>query len=1215
MPSRSSKAMSSAEAGQSPRPALRSRGRQGTTPAGLPNDTLPIGAPWKRFDRSAPLTAPELEFITAMQPETEELIVVSGISPDLRFVGDLGDRARRLAQRLHRLGAGAYREGIWYAASAAFALALRCQLQWSTPDDRDTFSILRHWAKARQEEGEYDEALEGFTHALRMFAAQGAEDGDALLTANDLAVLLLERGDHAEALRILRHVVVVNTRIRPGGAEDPETLTAQSNLADAMKMAGDYLGAHALADRVWRIRERSPGLGLDHQDTLTSANNAAQLLQLLGDFRGAQKIQEDVLLRRRALAPDHDDTVTALANLATSVYALGHWEEAAAMEREVLAARTGRFGRTHPATLTAANNLAGSLRELGQVAEARQLLEQVLRGRLKLSGASHPETLTAMTNLADLLQEQGELDTAVRLARRAVKTREKSLSPEHPDTLVSLASYAAVLMEQGRGDDALRHQTRVLELRRRHGGPDHLETLRAETFVAAIQTRRRQFKDARQHFERVEPKVAELLGRDHPDTVEVRLSLAEVLYELREKREALHHAVQVAASLRKRAALDARDVDRSARLVGLLFMLRAHRVLAGVFPTVGTLMWRTMELLDQASAYKLMRGFRAFHETWLRHCAARDPNELPVAMAPLHGIESDAWTRARSDEAGNPVSDAARPFLLASRQRLADERMQLLQIDSTLHELDASIAREGSDDKAHLRTRAQFRTRRAQCLAAEQRSLREYQAARQQSGASGQTQAFDDFSQRATAKVIQGLLGESEGVLLLAQFNDSDSAGLVIAGDRLTVVDLTGLDRLGSVFDGYAARQRAHSSRGGMRDWLAGAHADIAARDLPISEPPAVTLEEAANLVRTVLWEPVSTALQGLVRLHVVYSPALRGVPLQLGGPGIPCGFYPSLAGLMHVLRQGVPPSVAPGSLCTGYDCAWEGPGPIPFAEAEVRLVADLVPAKIWEGDGLLAALHSGDHGPAVQVACHGTTSGTQEDRHAVLLLNAGSGARLAPTDVATLGGVIDEFFCSTCVGAVVSQRIAVDALGIVSALQLAGTRTVIACLAPVPDFHMPVLAGLYWIGRAAGSVPADALEAAKSRLQTGDWPDALQQAVRRVYARQMQEVLLRAQYAGEATSDPRAKADRAYRLARSVAGWILPEALQADCIGTAQATAASNHRYFSARWCESRIARQSFAEAAVNHMIAARAAWPADHRAQITHLCAFTQCFGGLRP
>jgi tetratricopeptide (TPR) repeat protein len=1215
MPSPSSKATSSAQAGQSLRPARRSRGHKGTPPTGLLNDIVPIGAPWRRFDRSAPLTALELEFITAMRPEVEELNLVSGPSPDQTFVGDLADQARPLAQRLHRLGAGAYREGVWYAASAAFALALRCQLQWSTPDDRDTISMLRHWAKARQEEGEYDEALEGFTHALRMFAAQGTEDEDALLTANDLAVLLLERGDHAEALRILREVVAVNTRIRPGGAEAPETLTAQSNLADATKMAGDYVGAHPLADQVWRIRERSPGLGPDHPDTLTSANNVAQLLQLLGDFRGARKIQEEVLLRRRALAPDHDDTVTALANLATSIYALGHWEEAAAMEREVLAARTARFGRTHPSTLTAANNLAGSLRELGQFAEARQLLEQVLRGRLKVSGASHPETLTAMTNLADLLQEQGELDAAVRLAKRALKTREQALPPEHPDTLVSLASYAAVLMEQGRGDDALRHQTRVLEVRLRHDGPDHLETLRAETFVAAIQTRLRQFQDARQHFESVEPKVAELLGKDHPDTVEVRLSLAEVLYELRDKRHALHHAGQVAASLRKRVALDARDVDRSARLVGLLFMLRAHRVLADVFATVGTLMWRTMELLDQASAHKLIRGFRAFHETWLRYCAAQDQNELPVAMAPLHGIESDAWLRSRSDEPGNPVPDAARSLLLATRQRLADERLQLLQLDSTLHDLDVVIAQDGSDAKALLRTRAQFRARRAQCLAAEQRGLREYQAARQKSGASGQTEAFDDFSQRATAKVIQALLGEAEGVLLLAQFNDSDSAGLVIARERLTVVDLAGLDRLGTVFDGYAARQRAHSYRGGMRDWIAGTHADAAAREIVIDEPLAVTLAEAANLVRTVLWEPVGSALHGVVRLHVVYSPALRGVPLQLGGPGMPCGFYPSLAGLLHVLRQVVPATVAPSPLSTGYDCAWEGPAPIPFAEAEVRLVADLVPTRICEGDGLLAVLHSGDHGPAIQVACHGTTSGTQEDRHAVLLLNAGSGARLAPADVASLGGVIDEFFCSTCVGAVVSQRVAVDALGIVSAMQLAGTRTVIACLAPVPDFHMPVLAGLYWIARAAGRVPVEALEAAKAQLQTGDWPDTVQQAVRRVYARQMQEVLMRAQYAGEATGDPLAKADRAYRLARSVAGWILPQALQADCIDASQAATASNHRHFSTRWCESRIARQSFAEAAVNHMIEARAAWPADHRAQIVHLCAFTQCFGGLRP
>jgi len=1213
MPSRSSRETSSAEAVQSPRPARQSRGRGGMALVAPQGDSVVSGGPWARFGRLAPLTPLELEFIAAMQPEVEALVVLNGPSPGQKVVGDFGDQARPLAQHLHRLGAGAYREGVWYAATAAFALALRCQLQWSTPDHRDTISMLRHWAKARQEEGELDEALEGLSYAQRKFADHGPEDEDALLSANDLAVLLLERGDHTEALRILQHVVAVNTRIRPDAAEYPETLTAQSNLADAMKMAGDYVGAYALADRIWRIRERSLPLGPDHPDTLTSANNVALLLQLLGDFRGAQEIQEDVLRRRRLLAPDHDETVTAQANLATSIYALGRWEEAATMEREVLAARRARFGRDHPATLIAANNLAGSLRELGQFAEAGRLLNQVLRVRLKVSGGGHPETLTAMTNLADLLQEQGALDAAVRLARRAVKAREKALSPEHPDTLVSLASYAAVLMEQGRGDDALRYQTRVLELRIRHSGPDHLETLRAETFVAAIQTRRRQFQDAREHFESAEPKVAELLGKDHPDTVEVRLSLAEVLYELHDKRRALHYAGQVAVSLSKRAALDARDVDRSARLVGLLFMLRAKRVLADLFPKVGVLMWRTMELLDQASAHKLTRGFRGFHETWLRYCAAHDLNDLPVAMAPLHGIESDAWMRARSNESRDGSPDSAHRLTLAIRQRLADERIQLLQINSTLHDLDAAIALGVSDAKTLQRTRAQFRARRAQCLAAEQRSLREYQAVTQQSGASDQTPAFEDFNQRATAKVIQGLLRESEGVLLLAQFNDSDSAGLVISGDRLTVVNLAGLDRLGSVFDDYAARQRTHSFRAGMRDWLAG-NAAAAAGDPAIDEPRAITLEEAAGLVRTTLWQPVGSALHRLERLHVVYSPALRGVPLQLGGPDIPCGYYPNLAGLINVLRRADPSSGSPGPLITAFDCAWEAQVPIPFAEAEVRLVAYLVPAEVHEGRNFIPTLRRGIHSPTVQVACHGTMSGIEEDRHAVLLLDAGSGAKLAPSDVATLGSVIDEFFCSTCVGAVVSQRVAIDALGIVSAMQQAGTRTVIACLAPVPDFHMPVLAGLYWIERATGRVPADAIEAAKSRLQAGDWPEALQQAVRHAYARQMQEVLLRAQYAGEATGDPLAKADRANRLARSVAGWILPEALQVDCIGASGAAVTSSHRQFSSRWCESRIARQMFADTAVNHMIELRAIWPAVHRAQIAHLCAFTQCFGGLR-
>jgi tetratricopeptide (TPR) repeat protein len=332
----------------------------------------------RSFDSRAPLAPSENALLEAMAAELADLPIEQAADGSRRL-GSLEAKAQAMAERLHVLGASAYREGVTHAASAAFALALRCRLQFSSLADRDTLTILRHWGLARREDGEFEESLNALRFVQEQLADVADSDPEALDNRNDIAVLLLDRGDFRGAMDILKPLIEANRRARPGKGKDPQTLTTESNMADAMKMAGDYKGALRLVQRVIRDRTESPELGPDHADTLSSANNAAELLQRLGDLQGALRLQEHILARRQATMPDHPETVTAVANLATTLYALGQFPQALALEREVLRERRRRDGRSHPNTLIAANNLAGTLRDLGHFTEATQLLRRVVR--------------------------------------------------------------------------------------------------------------------------------------------------------------------------------------------------------------------------------------------------------------------------------------------------------------------------------------------------------------------------------------------------------------------------------------------------------------------------------------------------------------------------------------------------------------------------------------------------------------------------------------------------------------------------------------------------------------------------------------------------------------------------------------------------------------------------------------------------------------------
>lgn len=1170
----------------------------------------------------SPLNPGELALLELMATELAHL-PIERRSDGSRVLGALGHDAAAHAAQVNRLGAAAYQAGITHVASAAFSLALRCRLRVSPIEDRETLTILRHWGLARREDGEYEEALSTLQFVQTHLVDAGESDFESLDNRNDIAITLLDLGKIGAAMEILRPLVDANKRARPGRGKDPRTLVAESNLADAMKMAGDDRGAFRLVQRVMRDRSASPELGPDHPDTLTSANNAAELMQRLGDLRGALRLQEQTLARRRATMPDHPDTVTAMANLATTLYALGQFPQALVLEREVLHERRERDGRSHPNTLIAANNLAGTLRDLGHFTEAMQLLRQVVRDHGVSVRSDSPEALMALTNLADLLRELGDMPGAGRLARRAWRLREAAFGAEHPDTVTSMASYAAVLHGRSQHGPAAKLQRHILAIRQRDHGANHPLALQAECDLANMLSKLGQHARACALYSTLAPRTAAALGAGHPDALEVRLSLAEALYDTGDRRTATTHAKRISSQILSRRFLDARDFDRCARVAGLLLMLDAHTTLEEFLGHVSSMMWDTLELLDQESSRRLLADFTALHDTWVRHCLTHMKDDILRALAPLHGLEAAAWVRADVDRqlghAGSAVN--VRQRYGDTRRQLHGARIQLTTLDAEILAINVYLAAQGSASGPLRLQRRQLLKQREEAVAIEKAAMEALSKARDDLyRAEPGLQVSQRLRLPATSE-LRSWLDATEAVVLLAHFSDGQAAAVTLRRTGSAIVPLPAVPALAEAFSASERPRLAGLRAPGMRGQADEAAANdgntaTAARHAPPSQEPLdlSALEQAASAA---LWAPLAGALSGVTRLHVVLAPTLRGLPVQSGCPIRHTGCYAALPGFLRVHEESRRAFRRPASgtvrLDIGFDCAWMTPVPIPFVRAEVELLR-AVGASVRVQNGLQAfeRLHSGDHAPSMQIACHGTTAGQGTDRFAVLLLDVESGTRLDPRALLSMPGSIDEFVCSTCVGGVVSQGVGADAIGIVSVLQLKGAHSVVACLAPVSDFHMPLLMAMYSHHRASGFAAAAALELAKTALRTGEWPAEVVALAPAAYGAAMQEVLRRAQYAGTPTGNPNAAADRAFRLAGSVGGWILPTASLAQ-IGGGSRLSGESHLAFSRSVCETSRSREQFATRAAEHMVETRMQWPTLHRALVEHLCAFTQCYGGV--
>ncbi len=1196
--------------------------------------TLSAFHPQDYFDPTTPLAEAEAEFINLFSDKLTLLSAACTPTGDgFTLLGDLADQATPCANQCHNLGMRALQmdEPEFALAEAAFALSIRCRMRTPAPmppSERATLLMaLRHWARALRELGDYPSAIAVLRHVVSQWATQSeAETAEELDSWNDLASLLLDIWQLPEAITLLHQVVARNTQVRPAAGNDPNTLIAQSNLADALKMSGDLAGARALCEQVLRARQQHPALGPEHPDTLTSMNNLADVLRAQGDIVAARSLLEQMLAVRQRLQPEHPDTLTGQANLACILYDFGQWREAAALERRVLAARMA-LGPEHPDTLSAANNLAGSLRELGEFAEARQLLQQVLAARQLSLGLAHNETLTAMTNLADMLREAGALYQAKALAVNAWRTRKKLLSAKHPDTLNAATCLAAILHENGEVDDAIRFQREVVAgYARLDPTFQHLQTLGCSNDLASMLRKTGQAEpiaEAHALYSQVNQIMSVRFADGFHERHTARLNLAETHYAQNQRAAAWDTLQPVLTHLAGLEIFSQREFELAFRAASLYFMLREDDALHQFLQQASRAMITTIELLDWGSAQHLLEHFRGLHEIWLRLCLAHYLRDLPLALTPLHGIEASAALRLDPARTSLPASapSAQEDSFNVARRALADIRMNLQQMHENLRsndqaaELEADLQSDLPPEQALAQAEwqtesqaqqgAQLQARLHQTQLAERAALAQYRATRAALLQSPAPLPASLFAPACTMAHSQASLGTHEVLLLLVHLADGFSVACVIKPSSAELIALPGMAALVQAHQHYLM----HGQNGWRRTLLRRHEVDDCQQNQQ-NQPAAldVSLEQLIKQAQRHWWQPLAAALAGAGLISIVCAPSLRQICLDLGNPGYACAYYPGMNGWLARMRR-VPVTLADQiqsdtklALDAAYDSAWQTDTPLPFAKAEVALLGALwPPTRIEPGKQMLARLENGSHQRALHIACHGMTVGTQAGEHAVLLLDSADELMLDPGQIAAMPGQLDEFFCSTCVGGLVSQRVGTDAIGIISALQNKGVRSVIACFASVPDFYMPLLAAFYWHARIAGEMPVAALALAKRQLLSGAWPHGLLAEIARSYGVAIETMLWNARVgSGSAAS---------WAIAQNMRHYLLPPGLQGEVLQ--EGATVADWRQFSAAWCEREERRAEFARAVVGYLLEVRAALPPGQREMVRHLCGFTVCFG----
>jgi tetratricopeptide (TPR) repeat protein len=1079
-------------------------------------------------------------------------------------------------------------------AAGHLQLALRIYVAAEGAAKPMTFACAHLLALAWRVSGELEDAAALLDELLRTRLDLEGFSEAALTLANDLIVMLLDldRLDAAEDLI----GVAVERSVELLGPDAEQTLTLRSNLADVLRLQGAM--TRSVAVEVDVLERRRTVLGDRHPETLTSMNNLAASYLALGRVAEARRLQEEVLRVRREILPDHPDTVSAMGNLAVTLYRAGEWPEALRLERQVLEARIRRHGSDHPDTLTAQNNLAGTLRDLGDFGEAQRLLEDALSRRRRLL-PGHPETVMAQTNLADLLCKTGDLKRARALAEEVLAVLAAQGRAEDAAGLNALGSLASILEAQGMVHEARPAQERLVAGRRRLLGLDHYDTLLAQNDLAVLLEKSGSGREARPLYEDVRVRQERLFGVAHPDSMATRLNLAELLFGQGEAAAAEADALHVARLLVQRPVLYGDDYQLAARTFALLNRLEGSEPLEALFAALSRAMCIGMELRPRDSASRSWPHFYAFHETWQDFCLRSGSDALPAAILATQGLEAGATALAGLVQETGESPPSGREALVAARQALVEIRMSLEQIEIMLRDLDRELgAAEPGTVGSLSRQRDELQQAREALLHQERPALERYEEAKERFAATEPRVAAGLVSLRVTITDLQQALDGSDLLMLLWRKRDGTCSAYVLSRDTRAALSLPQLPGWLASVEGYE-RQYSQLARG-LRTYEGESRGPEAGAHIPLEEIRAGCTQS--------FWEPLRAHLAGKGRALIVTGAGLHASPLELGNPGIEARYYLGLPAYRR-LRGQVPASNDPMAVKDVeivVDPAWLGRHAIPFVEAEAHLIERLVQGSArLEADTWLAGLGAAAQGARrrVAIACHGRQVGAGGDRYPVLMIDSRRGTKLAPAALHGLAWQLEEFYCSACVGGLVSDTSGGDALGIVSALQLHGVGAVVASSASLPDFYMPILSALYWLWRRGGVPAHTALARAKDAFGSGDWPLEVVEPIRAAYVRQVLAVL-----EGVALNAQGLPDEDALALCATIGGWLWPQSLTGTGYPDHRVRDHADHARFSAAFCGDRAIRELVAQEVAGNLVGLRHAYP---RPVIEHLSAFLTCYG----
>jgi tetratricopeptide (TPR) repeat protein len=224
-----------------------------------------------------------------------------------------------------------------------------------TTDDSERAPIYHHIAWAKDEQGEYEEAITFYDKTIEIYKKTLPPNHlNFASTYNNIGMVYDSMGDYPKALSYYEKALEIKKQSLP--PNHPDLASSYGNIGIVYDSMGDYPKALSSHEKALEIRKQA--LPPNHPSLAMSYNNIGVVYDNMGDYpKALSSLEKTLEIQQQSLPPNHPDLATSYYNIGLLYEKKGDYSKARSFYERAVNIAQQSLPLNHPDLQKYRNNL------------------------------------------------------------------------------------------------------------------------------------------------------------------------------------------------------------------------------------------------------------------------------------------------------------------------------------------------------------------------------------------------------------------------------------------------------------------------------------------------------------------------------------------------------------------------------------------------------------------------------------------------------------------------------------------------------------------------------------------------------------------------------------------------------------------------------------------------------------------------------------------